>query len=133
MSYQVQRIKSLDHYIDRSSHQSCSIKKVFLEISQNSQENTCARASFLIKLHRCFPVNFAKFLRTAFLQNPDDCFWIEEKEPINFWWGLYLKFAKIHENHVSARWWIFCFYFRNGAHKLHQIHQNKLSSVPTGR
>ena len=28
----------------------CSIEKVFLEISQNSQENTCARASFLIKL-----------------------------------------------------------------------------------
>ena len=28
----------------------CSVKKVFLEISQNSQENTCARASFLIKL-----------------------------------------------------------------------------------
>ena len=28
----------------------CSMKKVFLEISQNSQENTCARASFLIKL-----------------------------------------------------------------------------------
>ena len=27
-----------------------SIKKVLLEISQNSQENTCARASFLIKL-----------------------------------------------------------------------------------
>ena len=25
-------------------------KKVFLEISQNSLENTCARASFLIKL-----------------------------------------------------------------------------------
>ena len=28
----------------------CSVEKVFLEISQNSQENTCARASFLIKL-----------------------------------------------------------------------------------
>ena len=27
-----------------------SIKKVFLEILQNSQENTCARASFLKKL-----------------------------------------------------------------------------------
>ena len=96
------------------------IKKVFLEISQNSEENTCAIASFLIKLqawackfikketlpqvfscefceiskntfstehlqttlldlvekpqpatllkkrlwHRCFPVNFTKFLRT---------------------------------------------------------------------
>ena len=25
-------------------------KKVFLEISQNSQENTCAKVSFLIKL-----------------------------------------------------------------------------------
>ena len=30
--------------------QRCSVKKVFLKISQNSQENTCARASFLIKL-----------------------------------------------------------------------------------
>ena len=27
----------------------CSVEKVFLEISQNSQENTCARDSFLIK------------------------------------------------------------------------------------
>ena len=30
--------------------QTCSVKKVFLEISQHSQENTCARASFLKKL-----------------------------------------------------------------------------------
>ena len=50
---------------------SCSIKKVFLKISQNSQENTCARVSLLIKLqawglHRCLPVNFAKFSRTHF-------------------------------------------------------------------
>ena len=57
-------------------------KKLFLEISQNSQENTCARVSFLVKLqawgrqpyqkrhwHRCFPVNFAKFPRAPFLQN----------------------------------------------------------------
>ena len=56
-------------------------KKVLLEISQNSQENTCARVSFLIKLQtppatllkkslwrRCFPVNFAKFLGTPFSQ-----------------------------------------------------------------
>ena len=56
----------------------CSVKKVFLEILQNSQGNVCARVSFSIKLqapitllkkrlwHRCFPVNFAKFLRTTF-------------------------------------------------------------------
>ena len=29
--------------------QRCSVEKVFLEISQNLQESTCARASFLIK------------------------------------------------------------------------------------
>ena len=28
----------------------CSVKKVFLEISQNLQESTCARVSFVIKL-----------------------------------------------------------------------------------
>ena len=27
----------------------CSVKKVFIKISQSSQENTCARVSFLIK------------------------------------------------------------------------------------
>ena len=40
-------------------------KKIFLKISHNSQENTCARVSFLIKLF----VNFAKFSRTPFLQD----------------------------------------------------------------
>ena len=30
--------------------QRCYVEKVFLEIPQNSQENTCARVSFLIKL-----------------------------------------------------------------------------------
>ena len=33
--------------------QRCSVKKVFLEISQNSQENNCAIVSFLIKLQAC--------------------------------------------------------------------------------
>ena len=44
---------------------------MFLKISQNSQKNTCARVSFLIKLQawglrRCFPVNSAKFSRKPF-------------------------------------------------------------------
>ena len=34
----------------RSIHQRCSVRKGVLEILQNSQENTCARFSFLIKL-----------------------------------------------------------------------------------
>ena len=65
-----------------------SARKVFLDISQNLQKNTCVRVSFLKELqaetcnfiekwavallkrrlwHRCFLVNFAKFLRTTFL------------------------------------------------------------------
>ena len=58
-------------------------KKVLLEISQNSQENTGARGLFFNKFaslkpaillkkrlsYRCFPLNFAKFLRAAFSQN----------------------------------------------------------------
>ena len=43
-----------DHFqiegIKEAVAQTCSVKKEFLEISQNSQENTCARLSFLIKL-----------------------------------------------------------------------------------
>ena len=54
---------------------------MLLKIYQNSQENTCTRVSFLIKLqrpatlskkrlwHRCFPGTFGKFLRTSNLQN----------------------------------------------------------------
>ena len=67
--------------LSRSSHLEVFVKKVFLEILENSQEDTCVRVSFLIKLqtfmrpatllkkrlwHRCFPVNFAKFIKTRF-------------------------------------------------------------------
>ena len=59
-----------------------SVKKVFLKISQNAQEKTCVGVSFLHSCrtltyiflskkrlrHNCFYVNFAKFLRTCFLQ-----------------------------------------------------------------
>ena len=53
-------------WITETVVQRCSIKKVFFEISQNSQENTCTRISFLSLWHRCFPVNFEKFLRKPF-------------------------------------------------------------------
>ena len=38
------------HHMYRSSRLEVFCKKMFLEISKNSQENTCARVSFLIKL-----------------------------------------------------------------------------------
>ena len=63
-------------------NRTCSIKKIFLKNSQNSQENTFARVSFLVKMQawpetllkkrfwlRYFPASFAKFLRTPFLKN----------------------------------------------------------------
>ena len=63
----------------RSSRPEVYYKKVVLRNFAKLQENTCARVSFLIKLqatllkkrhwHRCFLVDFAKFLRTPFLQN----------------------------------------------------------------
>ena len=82
-----------------------STKKVFLEISQTLQENTCVNVSFFNKItwlrpatllkirlwHRCFPVNFAKFLRTPFITKhlwwlllitvniSDVCFWFKFK------------------------------------------------------
>ena len=58
----------------------CSLKKVFLQISQNSQETTVTESLFLIKLQaeacnfirkenlaQMFSWNFATFLRTTFL------------------------------------------------------------------
>ena len=47
----------------------CSVKKVLLKISQNSQENTCARVSFLIKLQR---PNITKNFRNYTFQLIDD-------------------------------------------------------------
>ena len=66
--------------INRSSHLRYSVKKVFLEISQNSQTNQLCLSLFFNKVaglrpatllkkrhgHRCFPVNFVKFIRTPF-------------------------------------------------------------------
>ena len=47
----------------------CSVKKVLLEISQNSQENTCARDSFLIKtdtLAQLFSCEFCEICNNTF-------------------------------------------------------------------
>ena len=55
--------------------QRCSVKKVLLEISENSQENTCARVSFSIKLQtglqkealaQVFPCEFCEISKNTF-------------------------------------------------------------------
>ena len=71
-----EKFKNAEPVVRRSS-----VKKLFLEVSQNSQEKTPVSESFFNKVaslrtatlfkkrlwHRCFPVNFAIFLRTPFL------------------------------------------------------------------
>ena len=65
----------------QKQHQRCSLKKTFVNISQNSQENTCARVfliNFLKKetLAQMFPMNFDNFLGTPFYSTkPGHCFW----------------------------------------------------------
>ena len=72
----------------RSSCPEVSVKKIFLEISQKSQENTCVRVFFKNKVsglrpatvfkkilwHKCFPVNFVKFSRKPFFS--DHLLWL---------------------------------------------------------
>ena len=64
----------------RSSHQKCSLRKgVLRNFTRFTGKHLCqslfficVRLATLLKKrlwHRCFPVNFAKFLRTLFLQN----------------------------------------------------------------
>ena len=67
----------------RSSHRRCSVKKgVLRNVAKFTGRHLCQslffnkvaslRSATLLKKrpwHMCFPVNFAKFLRTYFLQN----------------------------------------------------------------
>ena len=78
-------IENISNYCNKSAEAAARrrrVKKVLLKISQYSDENVCWSLFFnkvagirpvtLVKQrlrHRCFPVNFAKCLRTHFLQN----------------------------------------------------------------
>ena len=57
--------------IYKSSYGRCSVKKVFLEISQNSQETTCVMSLFFsgLQLYLKKDSGTGVFLRTTFLQN----------------------------------------------------------------
>ena len=60
----------------------CSIKKVFLEMSQNSLENTCVRVSFLIRLQ----TKTCNFIKKETLAQVFSC-----------------KFCKISKSYFSCR------------------------------
>ena len=62
---------SYDSSVKEKTQKQPFAKQVFLKISQNAQENTYVRVSLLINVfkkrfrHKCFPVNFVKFFKTA--------------------------------------------------------------------
>ena len=58
--------------------QRCSVRNMFLKISQNSQKNTCVRVFFLIKLQ-----NLAQVLSCEFCKVFKNSFFIE-----HLWWLL---------------------------------------------
>ena len=55
-------LRLINKNLSEAVTQMCSVKKVFLEISQNSQGDLYQNL-----WHRCFPVNFAEFLWIPFL------------------------------------------------------------------
>ena len=94
----------------RSSHQRYSVRKVFLEISQNSQENTCPESLFLIKLQvffgtDFFHVNFVKFLRAPFsIEHLWSCFW---------WVSAWSNFFIINDMSSSFKWTMLFWHWSN--------------------
>ena len=70
----------------------CSVNKVFLEVSQNSQENTCARISFLIKLQ----ASACNFMKKRLWQR---CFLKRKKSWSNTRFGRFLKVIETREFH----------------------------------
>ena len=85
----------------------CSVKNVFLKISQNSQENTCAIASFLIKSQA------KACAKTSFLIKSQVCNFIKKEAPAQV---FSCEFCEISKNIFSYRtvpvavpeecWWI---------------------------
>ena len=98
----------------RNSHRRCSVKKMFLEISQNSQENTCGRVSIFVGepillkkrlWHRCFRVNFVKFLRKPFLT--EHLWWLLSLSGVMSLWTVFKWIHDIRTPFLTEHlWWL---------------------------
>ena len=99
--------------LEQAVAQRCSPEKVFLETSQNSQENTCARVSFLMKAcnfikkrpwDRCLPVNFAKFIETYRKLTFSLKFQIFKRKLLLFSVTVWLTFCQNYMTHLFKRY-----------------------------
>ena len=117
-------MKNLDVNYQRQSPEDVLSKRSSQNFLKNSQENSCARISFLTKLlawhrskvptllkkrpqHRYFPVNFGKFLRISFL--------IEQLQQLQLYY-----ITQIHMVHVL----IFFTYIYHESQKLNNNDNN---------
>ena len=91
-----------------------------MEISQNSQEITCDRVSFLIKLqtllkkrpwYKCFPVNFMHFLRTHFFTEHLRWLLLYMDNPERNTQGHFLTWAKVLPKYILRFFHFFFFFF----------------------
>ena len=73
-------------HLHRSSHWRCSIERGVLENFAKFTGKHLCQSLFIKKglWHRCFPVNFAKFLRAHFLQNTSGRLLL----PVSLKWSL---------------------------------------------
>ena len=75
--------------------------KLFLEISQNSQENTCVRVSFLVKLHASATLlkkTLAQVFSCEFCEISQNTFFTEHLATASNWSDLKLKILHLD-------WW----------------------------
>ena len=84
----------------------CSVEKVFLELSQSSQENNCARVSFLIKLQ----AKVCNFIKKKTLAQVFFCEFYEiSKNNIyieHLWWlllGFTSNIFELHEPETGGK------------------------------
>ena len=106
----------------------CSVKKVFLEIWQNSQENTCARVSFLIKLQTrpggCFWSHYlfsfkrqlAVFLSLWRIDDSKPRIKIIKRRQVNLTERLFcsinrLNVAIFHDKNLTLHFWLLQLFF----------------------
>ena len=104
--------------LQRSSHWRCTVKKVFLKISQISQENVFVGVSFnkieglktwnFIKKRlqdRCFPLKFARFLRTLILKKICERLLLSSLPRLAWYVGTYESTISIIRTHVWSLMW----------------------------
>ena len=89
VSYSFIHCGSIKPQVSETVIQGCSVKKVFLKILQNSQENTCARVSFLIKLLASFFIENLWWLLLKFSRNSITTAFICAKHQI--FWAAFCK------------------------------------------